>query len=96
MSVSSLWRISASAALLGLGQNGLLVALPVLAYQTLVWTYGRGPTTVRNFSIFHLKRRFTVCTSLSASMCPHRCAMHRCAIDGSFQFYGVSNKHYVV
>jgi hypothetical protein len=35
------------------------IALPVLAYQTLVWTYGRGPTTVRNFSIFHLKRRFT-------------------------------------
>lgn len=33
MSVSSLWRISASAALLGLGQNGLLVALPVLVAE---------------------------------------------------------------
>jgi hypothetical protein len=35
------------------------VALPVLAYITLVWTYGRAPTTQRSFSIFELKRRFT-------------------------------------
>jgi hypothetical protein len=34
------------------------VALPVLAYITAVWIYGRTPTTVRNFSLFELKRRF--------------------------------------
>jgi hypothetical protein len=35
------------------------LALSVLAYITVVWIYGRTPTTVRNFSLFHLKERFT-------------------------------------
>jgi hypothetical protein len=34
------------------------IALPVLAYITVVWIYGRTPTTVQAFSLFQLKRRF--------------------------------------
>jgi hypothetical protein len=35
------------------------IALPVLAYLTLVWINGRTPTTVRNFSISYLNQLFT-------------------------------------